>query len=67
MRIRVTFNIWFAVNGNGKSYYNTWIRYGSTAIFGEVNYLGIRDTIDGDSVYARSVGFSVGFPIARFF
>jgi len=52
---------------DGKSYYNSWIRYGSPAIFAEVNYLGIRDKFEGDSVNVRTVGFSIGFPLARFF
>ncbi len=52
---------------DGKSYYNTWIRYGSPGIFFEVNYLGIREMIENQPVSARSVGVSVGVPIARFF
>jgi len=52
---------------DGKSYYNSWVRYGSSAIFGELNYLGIRNRFDADAVYVRSIGFSVGFPLARFF
>jgi hypothetical protein len=52
---------------DGKSYYNAWIRYGSSAIFGEFNYLGVRNRFDADSVYVRSMGFSVGFPLAKFF
>jgi hypothetical protein len=52
---------------DGKSYYNTWVRYGSPSLFGEINYLEVRDAIEGQSVYTRSVGFSLGFPLARFF
>jgi len=52
---------------DGKSYYNGWLRYGSPALFGELNYLEIRNQIDGASVHVRSLGFSVGFPLARFF
>ncbi len=52
---------------DGKSYYNTWIRYGGSAFFGEINYLSIRDRFDEKPVASRSLGVSVGFPLARFF
>lgn len=52
---------------DGKSYYNAWIRYGSPSLFGELNYLGVRNRFENESVYVRSLGFSVGFPLARFF
>jgi hypothetical protein len=52
---------------DGKSYYNSWIRYGASSFFAELNYLGIRNTFDGQSVAVRSIGFSLGFPLARFF
>lgn len=52
---------------DGKSYYNTWIRYGGSAFFGEINYLSIRDRFDERPVASRSLGVSVGFPLARFF
>lgn len=52
---------------DGKSYYNAWIRYGSPSLFGEVNYLGVRNQFESDSIYVRSLGFSIGFPLARFF
>lgn len=51
---------------DGKSYYNSWLRYGSSSFFGELNYLGVRNRIDDASVYVRSLGFSVGFPLANF-
>ena len=37
------------------------------SIFGELNYLEIRNQIEGAAVHVRSLGFSVGFPLARFF
>lgn len=52
---------------DGKSYYNTWFRYGGSSFFGEMNYLSIRDRFDERSVASRSLGVSVGFPLARFF
>lgn len=52
---------------DGKSYYNAWLRYGSSGFFLEVNYLAIRTRFESDSVYTKSVGASVGFPLARFF
>jgi hypothetical protein len=52
---------------DGKSYYNTWLRYGSSSIFGEFNFLEVRNRFDADTVHVRSVGFSVGFPLAKFF
>lgn len=52
---------------DGKSYYNAWLRYGSPGFFLEMNYLSIRTQFESDSVSTRSVGVSIGFPIARFF
>lgn len=52
---------------DGKSYYNAWLRYGSPGFFIEINYLGIRTRFESDSIYTKSVGASIGFPLARFF
>jgi hypothetical protein len=52
---------------DGKSYYNVWLRYGSSKFFGELNYISIRDRFDDRPVYTRSAGVSVGFPFARLF
>jgi hypothetical protein len=51
----------------GKSYYNTWLRWGSPSFFGEINYISWEeDTDDRGRFYSQSLGFSIGFPIARF-
>ena len=48
-------------------YYNVWLRYGSSKFFGEMNYISwIEPLSDSDRVYARSIGLSIGFPVARF-
>jgi hypothetical protein len=51
----------------GKSYYNTWIRYGTTQLFAEINYiqwseLGLQD----EPVFTRTVGLCVGAPLLLF-
>jgi hypothetical protein len=51
----------------GKAYYNTWVRWGSPAFFGEVNFISWEDTTESRGrFYSRSFGVSVGFPLARF-
>ena len=52
---------------DGKSYYNGWLRYGTSGFFIEVNYLSIRTKFEGDEVGTKSVGASIGFPLAKFF
>jgi hypothetical protein len=48
----------------GKAYYNTWLRIGSSRIFGELNYLSWRELAgDGNQAISRSVGISVGAPL----
>ncbi len=52
---------------DGKSYYNLWVRWGSSRMFGEFNYIAWSEKIDHQPVSAKNFGLSVGFPIARFF
>ncbi len=48
----------------GKAYYNTWLRVGSSKLFGELNYLSWREVAgDGNQALSRSVGLSVGAPL----
>lgn len=48
-----------------KAYYNVWLRWGSPAFFGEFNYIGWGEKIAEQKITSRSLGVSVGFPIAR--
>ncbi|MEY4615247.1 MAG: hypothetical protein RJB66_207 [Pseudomonadota bacterium] len=50
---------------NGRSYYNLWWRWGGR-VFGEINYLAAKETINNQSVSSKSLGVTFGFPIARF-
>jgi hypothetical protein len=50
----------------GKLYYNAWLRWGSPAIFGEINYLEWQEKFGDDRVYSRSLGLSIGFPFLHF-
>jgi len=48
----------------GKAYYNTWLRVGSSRIFGELNYLSWRELAgNGDQAISRSVGICIGAPL----
>ncbi|HCM39838.1 MAG: hypothetical protein A2X97_14840 [Bdellovibrionales bacterium GWA1_52_35] len=47
----------------GKSYYNTWLRWGSGQLFGEVNFISWEEKIDEKEFSARSLGVTLGFPI----
>jgi hypothetical protein len=49
---------------DGRSYTNTWIRFGKSSVFGEVNYIHWRENLSNDrSVDNKSVGLSIGFPL----
>lgn len=50
----------------GKAYYNTWIRWGSPALFGEFNYIAWREELGSDRIFSRSVGLTLGFPLTLF-
>lgn len=51
----------------GRSYYNIWLRYGKSALFGEFNYISWREEVVGYSLFNRSVGVTVGFPLGTLF
>jgi hypothetical protein len=51
---------------NGKSYYNLWLRYGTNRFFGELNYIGWQERVEGERVFSRSVGVTVGGPLFQF-
>jgi hypothetical protein len=51
----------------GKSYYNVWIRWGTSSLFGELNYISWQEKFTEDNrVFSRSLGISFGVPLARF-
>ena len=50
----------------GKAYYNTWLRWGSSRLFGEVNYISWEENISETHFSSRSLGISVGFPVPFF-
>ncbi|HUP58245.1 MAG TPA: hypothetical protein VM598_12380 [Bdellovibrionota bacterium] len=52
---------------SGNAYYNTWVRWGSPAFFGEINFISWEQTTQTRGrFYTRSFGVSIGFPLARF-
>jgi hypothetical protein len=58
----------FANPGIGdRSYYNFWVRYGTASVFAEINYIAWKLQYEDERYFHRSLGLSVGFPIARFF
>ncbi len=50
----------------GKTYYNLWLRWGPAKWFIELNYIVFREKFDDANIYNRSLGISVGSPLARF-
>jgi hypothetical protein len=50
----------------GRTYYNTWIRWGSGAFFGEVNYIGWKEPHDNGYTETHSLGLSFGIPVWRY-
>ena len=52
---------------NGKSYYNVWFRWGSTAFFAELNFIAWKEMVESQTVYSRSLGVTVGAPLLSLF
>jgi hypothetical protein len=51
----------------GKSYYNAWVRYGTSSLFGELNYISWSELgPSNERVYSRSLGVTVGAPLFIF-
>ena len=55
---------------NRRSYNNIWLRWGSPAVFGELNFINwqypLGDNESDGRAYMRSLGISIGFPLTRF-
>lgn len=53
----------------GKSYHNIWLRWGSS-VFAEFNFISWEEQLEelsgSQRVFSKSVGLTVGFPLARF-
>jgi hypothetical protein len=49
-----------------RSYYNIWLRWGSGAFFGELNFLAWEEPNDHGPSRSESLGISFGTPITRF-
>lgn len=49
-----------------RSYYNLWLRWGSRALFGEINFIEWQEPFDGGAITSRALGLSVGVPVAGF-
>jgi hypothetical protein len=52
---------------NGKKYINSWIRWGSNKVFGEINYIDWQEMVGGNSVGSSSIGLTVGAPLFQFY
>jgi hypothetical protein len=52
---------------NGKKYYNTWVRWGSSQLFGEFNFIDWQEPVGSGFVSSTSFGVTVGAPLIRFF
>ena len=50
---------------SGRSYINTWIRWGSGSLFYELNGISWTEQFEGTQVNSKSVGLSIGFPLFR--
>lgn len=50
-----------------RSYYNVWLRWGSRALFGEVNYIEWQEPFGDDSTSKnRALGLTIGMPLTGF-
>ncbi len=51
----------------GRSYVNTWVRYGNSKFFTEFNFITWQEPVTGGVFAAKSAGLSIGFPLFRAF
>ena len=51
----------------GRSYVNTWIRYGNSKFFTEFNFINWQEPVTAGSFMVKSAGLSIGFPLFRAF
>lgn len=49
-----------------RSYYNLWVRWGSAALFAEINYIAWEEPGGRTGVRSQSLGLTFGTPILRF-
>ena len=49
-----------------RSYYNLWLRWGSAALFAEVNYIAWEEPGGHGGAQSQSLGLTFGTPILRF-
>ena len=50
----------------GRAYYNAWLRWGSPALFGELNYIEWLEPHGKSKTRSRAYGVSFGTPLIRF-
>ncbi len=50
----------------GSVYYDGWLRWGSTRLFGELNFLYWREPHSTGSTQSQTLGLSLGMPLVRF-
>lgn len=51
----------------GKTYYNAWVRYGTSSLFGEINYIAWSELGPvNERIYSRSLGVTLGAPLFIF-
>ncbi len=50
----------------GRSYYNLWLRWGSSRGFWEINYIAWKEPFGRAWVESQSLGITVGIPLLRF-
>jgi hypothetical protein len=50
----------------GRSYYNVWLRWGTPAFFGEINFIDWREPHRDAASQSRSLGLTFGTAVLRF-
>jgi len=50
----------------GRSYYNAWLRWGTPALFGEINFIDWREPHADAPSQSRSIGLTFGTTVLRF-
>jgi hypothetical protein len=50
----------------GRSYFNVWLRWGTPALFGEINYIDWREPHGNSPSESRSLGLTFGTTVLRF-
>ena len=61
----LTFGGFFYPLISNRFYINSWVRYGNSKLFGELNFINWQEPTPSGTFTSKSLGLSIGFPLFR--